>query len=116
MSTANSQQTPQKRINLGRAIILVNFILMLALAGPGSSHQVDLVLRRAGVANLITLALQVWFIGSTLVVTLFFAWRLRRSDGGAGRRPAKLDWVLLAAWWCVVILLSMYAFMMGMGG
>jgi amino acid transporter len=112
------EQPTRTGINLIRATILVNFLILLVLVGPGSSHEVDLVLRRAGVASLVTLVLQLWFVGSTLLVTLLFVWRLRKSATPGSKLPklAKLDWILLLSWWCVAILLCMYAFMMGMGG
>jgi hypothetical protein len=92
---------------------------MLALIGPGSSHKLDLALRRAGLANLVTLSLQIWVVGSTILATVFFVLSLvKRPETAAGRWPGPntLDWVLFVAWWVVLIFLCMYAFMMGMGG
>ena len=92
---------------------------MLALIGPGNSHKLDLALRKAGVANLITLSLQVWVVGSTILATVLFARSLvKKSDAGSAKlsSPMTLDWVLLLTWWALLVLLCLYAFMAGMGG
>jgi len=61
----------------------------------------------------------VWFIGATLFATVVYFWRrLRKSDVIAGEPPRKgrLDGALLLAWWIVLIVACLYAFMMGMAG
>jgi hypothetical protein len=92
---------------------------MLALIGPGSSRRLYLVLRRAGLANLITMSFQIWFVGSTILATALFARSLtKKSDVGLEKlaRPTTFDWVLLLMWWTVLVFLCLYAFMMGLGG
>jgi len=102
-----------------RIILVVNFVLILALIGPGSGHKLDLALRRAGLARIISSSLQIWFVGSTILSTALFAVALvKKSDVDLHRfsRPTKLDWVLLLTWWAALILISLFAFMMGFGG
>ena len=92
---------------------------MLALIGPGSSRKLYIALKSAGVANLVTLTIQVWFIGSTILATVLFAWAFaKKSDIGVVKqlRPTTLDWIILLAWWTVLVVLCLYAFMMGLGG
>jgi uncharacterized membrane-anchored protein len=119
MSSMNPKQTTESGTSPIKVIVLINFGLMILLVGPGSSHRLDLALRRAGVANLITIFLQTWVVGSTILMTLWFVWRLVSKAKGVEdkqRRPATSDWILLLAWWAVLVLLCLYAFMMGMGG
>jgi hypothetical protein len=119
MSSVGSTLNPQRGVKPVRVIVIINFVLMLALIGPGSSHKLDLALRRAGLANLITLSLQVWVVGSTILATALFVRALVKGPdtfAGKPQRPAPLDLVLLLAWWIVMILLCLFAFMMGMGG
>lgn len=107
------------RTNLCRIILIVNFMFVLALVGPGSNRKLYLALKSAGVANLATLTIQVWFIGSTILATVLFAWAFaKKSDMGVVKhlRPTTLDWIILLAWWTVLVVLCLYAFMMGMGG
>jgi hypothetical protein len=119
MSDGESKSSARSDSKLIRVPLTINFILLLALIGPGSSHKLDLALRRAGLANAITLALQAWFVGSTVFATAFFIRRLvKKSDAVPGEPPrsATFDSVLLLVWWIAVILACLYAFMMGMGG
>jgi hypothetical protein len=108
-----------KVAKLIRIPLTINFVLLLALIGPGRSHALYIALKKAGVAAPITLALQVWVVGSTVVVTGIFLWRLlRRSDIPVQKPviPTMLDWTLFLAWWIVLIAVCLFAFMMGMGG
>jgi hypothetical protein len=119
MNSANSRSSAQRETKLIRVPLIINFLLMLALIGPGSSHTLDLALRKAGIENAITLAVQGWMIGSTLFATGFFVWRLVRKSHAIvdqPTRPTKLDWGLLLGWWFFLIVLGMFAFNMGMGG
>jgi hypothetical protein len=105
---------------LTRITLIINFFLLLALIGPlGRSRSLYIAERRAGIAAPITLALQVWFVGSTLFVSGLFLWRLlRRSDTAVHKRlrPTMLDWTLFLAWWIVLIAACLFAFVTGMGG
>lgn len=105
--------------SLARFIMIVNFVLLLALIGPGTSHSLELALRRAGIADLITLSVQVWFIGSTILASVLFTRAFAKKsivDLEKTSRPTKLDWVLLLTWWVILFFLCLYAFMMGFGG
>jgi hypothetical protein len=98
---------------LTRIPLVINFVLLLALVGPGSSHELYSAGKRVGVTGPLTLAFQVWVVGSTLFVTGLLVWRLLRHPS---LRPTKLDWSLFLNRWAVVIAVCLFAFMMGMGG
>jgi hypothetical protein len=119
MSNTNSKSSAGIGAMLIRVLVLINFVLMLVLIGPGRSHNLDLALRRAGIASALTLALQIWFVGATLLATALFVWGLlRKSDVTEAKtlRPKRLDWILVLTWWATVVILCLYAFMIGMGG
>jgi hypothetical protein len=105
---------------LVRVPLLINFMLLFSLLSPlGTSRKLYKAERAAGIAASITLTLQVWVIGTTLFATAVFVWaRIKRSDPVTGKRwkPAKFDWGLLVFWWILIVLLCLFAFMMGMGG
>jgi hypothetical protein len=99
--------------------IIINFVLLVALIGPGSNRAFYFASKKAGVAASITLALQIWFVASSLFATTLFVWSLlRKSDVTEAKtlRPKRLDWILVLTWWATVVILCLYAFMMGMGG
>lgn len=84
---------------LTRIPLIINFVLLLALLGPGSSHELYAAEKRAGITGPIALAFQIWVVGSTLFVTGLFARRLLR---GQSLRPTNLDWSLFLTWWAVL--------------
>lgn len=97
-----------------RVLIIINFFLLLALIGPGSSRQLYLAAKRVGIAHFITYFLQVWFIGSTILATILFI-RMLVSKSRI-LKPTKLDWGLFLGWWSIAACVCAFAFMMGMGG
>jgi len=102
---------------LARGLLITNFVLLLALIGPGSSHSLYLTERRLGVAHIIVRFLQVWFIASTILATVLFIQVLASKSAVPQRpRPTRLDWSLLLGWWTVLALCCIFVFMMGMGG
>lgn len=52
-----------------RIPLIINFTLVLALLGPGSSHRLYTAGKRAGIADLTVLLFQIWIAGSTVFVT-----------------------------------------------
>ena len=100
-----------------RSILILNFILLLLLLGPGSSHELDLKLRRLGVENTIVWSIQFCFVAGTILATaLFILAYTSKLKLQAVATPTRLDWILLLAWWFVILVLCLFAFMMGMGG
>ena len=99
-------------------MLVINFVLLLALIGPGNSRELYLAERRMGLAHFITHSVQLWFVGSTVVVTALFIRMLvlRSKVAQAEQSPTKLDWVLFLSWWFVLAVCCMFAFMIGMGG
>jgi hypothetical protein len=119
VTSADAKPTTHSLAKLIRAGLIINLVLILLLIGPGRSHELDLALRRVGLQNFINLFLQVWFVGSTLLTTMFFLWTLVKKPTAIMEklpRPAPLDWALFLSWWVVLILVCLYAFMLGMGG
>jgi hypothetical protein len=103
-----------------RVIVIANFVLMLILIGPGSSHRLDLTLRRLGVENFVGRILQLWIIGSSLFVTALFVamvWKNRRTEEtDIPRQRLRLEGMLVIAWWLVLVVVCAYGFILGMGG
>jgi hypothetical protein len=120
MSIVSSQPAGRISSRLIRVPIIINFVLFLMLISPvGRNRNFYKAMRGTGLAAFITTALQVWVVGATLFVTSLFLWRkIRKSDAVMGQPPRKapLDAVLLLAWWIVLVLACLYAFMMGLGG
>jgi hypothetical protein len=116
----DSAWSVRKGARLIRILIGVNFVLMLALIGPGRSHELDLVLRRIGLEDLIGRSLQVWIVGSTILTTALFAgiaWKKRRMKPSETPLPRiRVEGMLLLAWWVTLLGLLAYGFMLGMGG
>lgn len=104
-------------LKLARTLLVVNFILLAALIGPGRSHKLYSEGRKLGVAHVIVHSLQFWFVASTtLVVALVVRILISKSEMWRAQRPTKLDWALFLGWIFVVTILCLFAFMMGMGG
>ena len=106
-------------VMLFRVPIIINFVLLVLLIGPGNSRKLYQALGGAGLANLIILAIQLWVVGATLFATALFVWRQFKKSNPETKQPAKgtkQDGVLLLTWWIVLILACLYAFNMGMGG
>lgn len=114
MDDVDPKSLPAKRPQLLRVLLIINFVVLVALIGPGSSHQLYLAGKRIGIAHLITYSLQGWFIGSTVIATVLFIRKLVSKSGIL--KPTKLDWGLFLGWWSIVACLCAFAFMMGMGG
>jgi hypothetical protein len=100
-----------------RILLIVNFIMLFWLVGPGTSHKLRLAEKRLGIANIIVHTFQFWTVASTvLLITLFVRVLLSRSEISRAQRPTKLDWILFLIWVFAVTILCLFAFMMGMGG
>lgn len=106
------QRISSKPSKLIRILIVSDFALFALLISPlGTSRALYKAMRTSGWAGPITTAEQVWVVGTTLLATVLFFWRKFKSD-----KVTRVDGVLLLAWWIVLTLACMYAFMMGMGG
>lgn len=117
MSNADPISTTATGTKLLRVLVFINFVLLVALIGPGNSRQLYLGLRRMGRAHIIVHSLQVWFVGLTVIVTiLFIRMLILRSKALPSQNPTKLDWTLFLGWWLVVLACCVLAFMVGMGG
>jgi len=102
MANADLRLTTATGANLARVLLVINFVLLLALIGPGNSHQLYLAERKMGIAHLIVRFAQFWFVGSTVIATILFA-RIVVSKSEIPK-PTKLDWALLLGWWFVIAL------------
>jgi hypothetical protein len=117
MSNTDPISTTAIGTKLLRVLVFINFVLLVALIGPGNSRQLYLAERRTGLAHIIVHSLQVWFVGSTVIVTvLFIRMLVFRSKALRSQNPTKLDWTLFLGWWFVVVACCVFAFMVGMGG
>jgi len=68
---------------------------------------------------MITVALQLWFVGATFLATAVFVWgRFKQSDGETqeATKSKKLDAAVLLGWWIALVATCLYAYMIGMGG
>src|ERR1700744_916213 len=103
--------------SLARGLLVSNFVLLVALMGPGSSRQLYLELRRLGIAHALTYASQIWFLISTVAAgAIFVTIAVSKSESLRAQRPTKLDWGLFLSWACVVAVVCLFAFMVGHGG
>jgi hypothetical protein len=119
MNIPDSVWTIRRGPKLIRIVLIANFFVLLALMGPGMSHELDLALRRARVENLIGRSLQVWIVGSTMFTTALFAsilWKKKGTSPDALAPNLKFEGALLLAWWLALVGILAYGFMLGMGG
>jgi len=73
----------------------VNFVVLLALIGPGSSHELDLKLRRLGVEAIIGRGVQFWLVASTITARVLFGLILwRKPRAGLLVRPLRIEGTL----------------------
>jgi hypothetical protein len=117
MSSAGSQ-LKERKVALVRILITINFVLFLVLISPlGRSRELYRAIRDAGFGALATTGLPVWFALTTLIATALHFWRkVRKQDVVEQPLPKRtLDGVLLLAWWIVLVVACLYAFMVGMG-
>ena len=109
----------RKTAILVRVLLIANFAVMLALIGPGRSHELDLVLRREGLEDLIGRSIQVWIVGSTVIATTLFlilAWKRTKMEPSDTLPRIRFEGTLLVAWWVALLGVLAYGFMLGMGG
>ena len=100
-----------------RVLLISNFIVLFAVIGPGSSHQLYLETRALGLAHVIVKAVQLWVLAATGGTTiLFIVMVFSKTETSRPRKPTKLDWSLFLGWWVVIAMCVVSAFMMGMGG
>ena len=117
IGTGAKTSSNARMTKLVRVLLASNFVVLLALIGPGSSHELYVKMRRVGVAHIIVGAVQIWVVAATMLATILFIMMLfSRREEFPPRRPTKLDWALFLGWWIVIALCCMYAFMMGLGG
>jgi hypothetical protein len=103
--------------SLARGLLCINFVLLVALMGPGSSRQLYLELKKLGVEHAITYASQMWFLISTVATgAIFVTIAVSKSESLRAQRPTKLDWGLFLSWMFVVAAVCLFAFMVGLGG
>ena len=102
---------------LARGLLGSNFVLLVALMGPGSSRELYLAEKRLGIAHAITHVVQAWFVISTVAAGVILVMILvAKSESLRAQRPTKLDWALFLSWMFVVVVVCLFAFMVGMGG
>ena len=102
---------------LARTLLITNFVVLIALVGPGSSRELYLAEKRLGIASVITYSVQAWFIISTIVAAVIFVLMIAsKSEVWRAQRPTKLDWALFLCWMFLVTVVCLFAFMVGMGG
>ena len=65
---------------LARILLVINFVLLIALAGPGSSRQLYLAEEKADIAHTVTFAIQFWFIAATAVAAILFVVMIASSQ------------------------------------
>ncbi len=117
MGDGNAIVSTMKIRGLTRTLLIVNFVLLLLLIGPGGSRNLYLAEQRLGIAHAITYSLNVWFVASTFLSMVLFIWSLvSRSEGYRAQRPTKLDWALFLGWCFAITIVCFYAFMLGLGG
>jgi len=106
-----------------RVIVIVNLLIVLEvmledrLTG-GASYR---ALKRAGLADVVGLATQVWVVGSTLLASgLFISDLLRKptatTEPHCRRRGLAVNGAFLAAWWVILAAICAYAFALGHAG
>lgn len=102
---------------LTRALLIVNFVLLFLLVGPGRSHKLYLAGARLGINHIIDYSSSLWFIASTILSVVLFIWILvSGSEACRAQRPTKLDWALFLGWIFAIPIVCLYAFMLGMAG
>ncbi len=119
MKELKEQSNVRRPLSLITVLLSTNFALFVLLISPlGRSRGLYNAIHEAGLAVWLT-ALPLWFGGTTLFVTALFFWKaIKKPNQVSDEKPknTRLDGLLLLAWWIVLILACMYAFMMGMGG
>jgi heme/copper-type cytochrome/quinol oxidase subunit 2 len=79
-----------------------------------------LALRAIDLEDPAILSIQIWTVSSTLIATgllLWAFWQGRKAkSAGIASAPVKLEIVLVAVWWLMVIGVCAYGFMLGMAG
>jgi hypothetical protein len=106
-----------------RSMMWVNFALFLLFVVPFTNHSINRglwALRSINLEEPVGRSLQIWVVGSTLVATVLLVrmfWQRRRTISGRGASISlKLETILVAAWWAIVLGSCAYGFMLGMGG
>ena len=117
------EQTVSGSRNAIRLITLWNFLIFGLFVIPPAHRWVDrgaLALRAVHLEDLVGRSLQVWLVGSTLLVTALLGWiiwqKWRATRAGLPSASVRLEGVLVAVWWLLVLGACAYAFALGMGG
>jgi hypothetical protein len=118
-----SKQTFSGSRNVIRLITLWNFLMFALFVIPPTNHSINrgfLALRAVNLEEPVGRSLQVWLVGSTLLVTALLGWILwqKRRATLAGMHTASITFegILVAVWWFVVLGACVFAFALGMGG
>jgi hypothetical protein len=116
------QLSPVSRIAI-RLITLLNFLIFGLFVVPPAHRWIDrgfLALRAIHLEDPVGRSLQVWLVVSTLAATALLGrmlWQKRRATSvGMHLASMRLEGILVAVWWLVVLGACAYGFMLGMGG
>jgi hypothetical protein len=117
MSDGDPKVRTLKMRTMTRTLLIVNFALLLLIFGPCSGRQEYLAEKRLGIADVLTYASQFWFFASTFLSVVLFIWILvSRSEACRAQRPTGLDWTLFLGWIFAAAIVSLFAFITGLGG
>ncbi len=116
------QISPVSRMTI-RLIMLLNFLIFGLFVVPPAHRWIDrgfLALRAIHLEDPVGRSLQVWLVVSTLAATALLGrmlWQKRRATSvGMHLASMRLEGILVAVWWLVVLGACAYGFMLGMGG
>ena len=103
--------------------MVVNFVITALLLVPPFHRWVDRgfqALRAINLEEQVGRGLQLWLIGSTIVATGLLGWLLwqKRRAQSAGKAPLsiRIEGIMVAVWWVIVLVASAYAYMLGLAG
>jgi hypothetical protein len=106
-----------------RLITSLNFLIFGLFVVPPAHRWIDRGLLALGSVHLedpVGRSLQIWLVGSTLAATALFGrmlWQKQRAtSAGVPLVSVRLEGILIAVWWLVVLGACAYGFMLGMGG
>jgi len=73
-------------------------------------------IRNSGLVPFLEVAIPTWFVGSTVLATLFFFYPLVRKSATFESEGVRLTGWFLLIWWIAAILLVLYGLGLGAGG
>ena len=119
MNTADASCVVRKGPKLVITLLIINFLLLILAMGPGSSRDLYIAMKRAGISDLLGHLFQVWVVGSTLVATITFPVILCKNwnmPAEAAIRGVALAGTLLLLWWLALFGIFVYGSALGAGG